>query len=133
VIMARYARERFVVRWNRVTIRACRPSSRRMVAPRTNREKRIMIPRRRRPCGGAVACLTVRGKTCRSVVGIGGVAVILLMAPQTRRRCSRIHAIQVAQRARCRHVGSRQREVSVAVVECRWFPGCRGVANCAIH
>ena len=93
-----------------------------MAAPGIDGEKCGMVPGRWSPCSGRVAGLAIRRECCRSVIGIGGIIVILLMTSYTRRGSSGVNAIDVA-RGTCRcHMCAGQREACIAMTECGWLP-----------
>jgi len=84
------------------------------------------------PLHGVVAVLAGRGET-RMRDGTGGVGVILLMATDARRVRNAVVVIDVTIRALPRRHGvrSRQWECRLGVIEGRWLPGGRAVAQLA--
>ena len=92
-----------------------------------------VVKRRSRPCSRCVTSLA-RGREelgLRLVARVRGVAVIRLVAPDTRDRQSRVVPVYVAVRALARRHGVRtgQRECRVGVVEGGVGPDCGVVAQ----
>ena len=76
---------------------------------------------------------TIVAEIVRLVVRIGGAVEIARMARVAIRGRTRVLIVDMAGGAICGQVGARQREGRIVVIECRWTPGRRGVANCTIR
>ena len=91
-----------------------------------------MIPVRRDPCGCVMAGGAGRGESRRGVVWIGRASVVSLVTRVAGRRQRRVVVVDVTTGARNGHVGSRQWERCVVVIEARRDPGRRVVAHIAL-
>ncbi len=80
-----------------------------------------------------MARLTIRREARSGMAWIVGVVVVPLMTADTCHRCPGIYAVDMARSTRRRDMGSRQREARCTMVESRWLPRRRCVAEGTIH